>query len=288
MLPQWAESFRTMHIIMSESKERTPKLGKRLLTKGAVYVAAVAVWVGIWQLAAMRVGTEFILPSPVATLKTLWYLLGKPEFYIASLGSMLRIIGGFTAGAAAGALLAALGYFFPVTEILFSPLLKVVRATPVASFILIVVLWIPSSVVPVFISFLMVLPIVYGNVLAGFRSTDPGLREAAVMYSFSAPKKLVLMYIPTALPYFGAACMTSLGLAWKAGIAAEVLCVTRDSIGNYLYTSKLYMESAELFAWTLTVILLSILLEEAVKLIAKGGKRITGRRYGRNNSRKHI
>lgn len=267
---------------MSEHKERTPIEGKHFIKRFGMYAAAVTLWILLWQIAAVRVGSEFILPSPAASVGKLWELLGKSEFYIASLGSMLRIIGGFAVGGAVGAVLAALGYFLPVTEILFSPLLKVIRATPVASFILIAVLWIPSSVVPVFIAFLMVLPIVYGNVLAGFRSTDRTLKEAALMYGFSALKRLALMYIPTALPYFGAACMTSLGLAWKAGIAAEVLCVTRDSIGNYLYTSKLYMESAELFAWTLTIILLSILLEEVVKIIAWGIKRIARRRYGRN------
>ena len=268
---------------MSADKERAIKSGKYpILKKTAVYIAAVAIWVAVWQIAAVRVGTEFILPSPLATLRELGVLLLRPEFYISSLGSMLRIIGGFAAGAGAGAVLAALGYFLPVTEILFSPLLKVIRATPVASFILIVVLWIPSSVVPVFISFLMVLPIVYGNVLAGFRSTDRELREVSFMYGFSLVKRLFLLYAPTALPFLGAACMTSLGLAWKAGIAAEVLCVTRDSIGNHLYTSKLYMESAELFAWTLTVIVLSILLECGVRLIASAVKKMAGRRYGRN------
>lgn len=273
---------------MSEIKERTPKPGKRFFYRSVMYAAAAIVWLGIWQIAAARVGVEFILPSPAATARKLWELLKDKTFYIATLGSMLRVIGGVAAGAAAGAVLAVLGYFFTSAEILFSPILKAIRATPVASFILIVVLWIPSSAVPVFISFLMVLPIVYGNVLAGLRAADPQLKEAAVMYGFPASKRLSMLYIPTALPYFGAACMTSLGLAWKAGIAAEVLCVTRNSIGNYLYTSKLYMESAELFAWTLTVIILSILLEEAVKVIAKRINRITWRRYGRNNGKKSI
>ena len=73
------------------------------------------------------------------------------------------------------------------------------------------------------------------------------------------------MYLPHCLPYFSAGALTSLGLAWKAGIAAEVLCTPNHSIGKQVYDAKVYMETAEVFAWTLVVILLSLALEKLLK-----------------------
>ena len=267
--------------IMLEIKNKILKKPRKI-NRLILYTLSILFWVAVWQIAAMSIGIDFILPSPISTLTKMGEIIIKPDFF-ASVGlSMLRVIFGFGMGAIAGSVIAMLGHFFSPVEVLFTPVLKIIRTTPVSSFILIAVLWIPSSIVPAFISFLMVLPIVYGNVMAGLNSTDIDLLEMCDMYDLSLTKKLFSLYFPTALPYFGAACMTSLGLAWKAGIAAEVLCVTKTSIGKYLQQSKLHMESAELFAWTLTVILVSVLLEAVIKLISVGVKKASRRRYGRN------
>ena len=66
------------------------------------------------------------------------------------------------------------------------------------------------------------------------------------------------------LPYFAAACRTSLGLAWKAGVAAEVLCLPRLAIGTQVSNAKTYLDTPGLFAWTLTVLLLSFALERVL------------------------
>ncbi len=226
----------------------------------------------------MRIGIEFILPSPVKTLETLIKIIPTKEFALSAVSSMGRVLAGFAAGALIGALIGSLSYFIQFAETFFAPFLKIVRTTPVSSFILIAVLWIDAGSVPVFIAFLMVLPIVCGNVLTGLKNTSNELIEAAKMYKLSFWARLKVLFIPAALPYFGAACSTSLGLAWKAGIAAEVLCVTANSIGKNLYTSKLYLESAELFAWTVSVIVLSVLLELTAGAVIYGIRRLRERR----------
>ena len=255
------------------------KKHKKTLIKLASVVLTAALWLLIWHLAAKRVGLDFILPSPKATLKKLTEIVMREGFITVALGSMLRVIEGFALGVAIGAAAAFSASFFLPLKVFFSPLIKVVRATPVASFILIAVLWMDAAAVPVFIAFLMVFPIVYGNVVTGLSETDPLLRECADMYGFSPLKKLICLYVPSASPYLGSACLTSMGLAWKSGIAAEVLCVTMKSVGYYIYTSKIYLETEELFAWTVTVIVMSVMLEGAVKLIAKIIRKTLGRRY---------
>ncbi|NCB05647.1 MAG: ABC transporter permease subunit [Clostridia bacterium] len=174
-----------------------------------------------------------------------------------------HIFGGFLAGIVLGTILAAATSVSRWADLLLSPAIKVVRATPVASFIILVLLWVESGRVPGIMSALMVLPVVWGNVSAGIAKTDPLLLEAASFYRFGAGKKLRLLYIPSVLPYFFSGCSTALGLAWKSGVAAEVLCLPSLAVGTKLYYAKIYLETPSLFAWTAVVILLSYLLERA-------------------------
>ena len=221
-------------------------------------------WLGVWQLAAAAVGQELLLPGPAAVGRRLLELAAGAVFWQTALASLLRIFGGLLLGVALGALLAGLTAWVPLLDWVLTPAVKVVRATPVASFILLVYLWVERGRVPGLISALMVLPVVWGNVTRGIAETDPRLLELARAYGFGRGRTLRRIYIPSVLPYFASGCRTALGLAWKAGVAAEVLCQPQNAIGTQIYNTKYYLETPSLFAWTLVVIALSFLLEWAV------------------------
>ncbi len=237
----------------------------------------LAFWLGVWQLAAGAVGQEFLLPGPATVGRRLLELAATVAFWETTFHSLVRVFGGLLAGALAGTLLAGLSAVVPLLGWLFTPAVKVIRATPVASFILLVYLWVERGMVPGLISALMVLPVLWGNVTKGIAETDPQLLELARAYGFGRGKTLGRIYIPSVMPYFASACRTALGLAWKAGVAAEVLCQPKSAIGTQIFNTKYYLETPSLFAWTLMVIALSFLLEWAV-----GGllKRLEGGRVG--------
>ena len=224
----------------------------------------VLFWLGVWQLAAAAVGQELLLPGPAAVGRRLLELAAGAVFWQTALASLLRIFGGLLLGVALGALLAGLTAWVPLLDWVLTPAVKVVRATPVASFILLVYLWVERGRVPGLISALMVLPVVWGNVTRGIAETDPQLLELARASGFGRGRTLRRIYIPSVLPYFASGCRTALGLAWKAGVAAEVLCQPQNAIGTQIYNTKYYLETPSLFAWTLVVIALSFLLEWAV------------------------
>jgi NitT/TauT family transport system permease protein len=159
------------------------------------------------------------------------------------------------------------------TDRLLSPAIRVVRAAPVASFILLVVLWTDKNYVPVVISVLMVIPVVWGNLSRGIRETDPQLLELARAYGFSGWRTVRLVYLPCLRPYFVSAITTATGLAWKSGVAAEVLCLPSSAMGTQIFNTKYYVEIPELFAWTAVVVTLSLLLEKLLRrvLVRKGG-----------------
>lgn len=234
-----------------------------------------AFWLGLWAVLALVVDKPLLLPGPWAVLKRLCELAAIASFWAITGRTLLRIAIGLLCAMPAGVLLAAGTCRFRLLRELLSPLLTIVQSTPVASFILLLLIWLGRDILPSVIVALMVLPVVWRNVSAGVENTDRQLLEVAKLYRFSPIRTFKRIYLPSVAPYFFAACRTSLGLAWKAGVAAEVLTVPKGSIGQMLYESKLYLETIDLFAWTVTVILCSLIIERllaaAIGRFEKGG-----------------
>lgn len=232
--------------------------------KAARAALACLVWLAVWQAAAAYVGQQLLLPSPAETLRELARLLPAPETWKHAGLTLGRVFSGTLAGTACGLLCAGLTSFSRLGDCVLSPAMRVVRATPVASFIVLVLLWAPTGRVPAVISALMVAPVVWGGVCRGVRETDAQLLEMARAYRFSRIKTLRLVIAPSCLPYFVSSVRTALGLSWKAGVAAEVLCRPEYAIGSQVYSAKINLESPSLFAWTILVIALSFALEKGV------------------------
>ncbi len=244
------------------------KQGKKLF--------GILMWVALWQLAAMYIGKEVLLASPLQTIQALVDLIGQPVFWHTVFYSIGRILTGFTLAVIIGVVLAALSSAFTFAEILLTPLLGVIKSVPVASFIILLLLWIKGSKLSVRISFLMVLPVVYNNMYTGLVTMDKKLLEMAKVFRLSTKKKLLYIYLPRLLPYFTAACTTALGLCWKSGVAAEVIAMPPMSIGNRLYETKLYMETAQMFRWTVVIVIISFLAEKGfLWLLSKINDKIT-------------
>lgn len=242
---------------------------KRLLRAGA----AAVFWLLVWQAAALWVDSVLFLPGPLAVLRRLAQLTAASSFWHTALLSLGRVLWGLVWGTVLGLVLGALTCASRWLDALVSPAIRVIRATPVASFILLLFLWTDRDSVPAVIAGLMVLPVVWGNVTRGIRERDPKLMELARAYRFSRLKTARLVIWPSVRPYLLTAVTTSMGLAWKSGVAAEVLVLPRQAIGTHIYNTKFYLETADLFAWTLVVILLSLVLE---RLIARLVRRLEG------------
>ncbi len=237
-------------------------------------LGAAAFWLVVWQVISMLVAQELLVPAPLVVLKALSGLVRTSEFWQSAGRSLLRILLGFLLGVIAGSGAAVMTTRFKTADILLSPLLRLVRATPVASFIILALVWIKTGYLPSFISFLMVVPLVWNNVESGIKHIDIRLLEMAKVFRLSWFKTLIFVRIPSVMPYFMAACTAGMGLAWKSGIAAEVICRPPFSIGNQLQNAKSHLETPQVFAWTITVILLSLVLEKLLVSFAAGfGKR---------------
>lgn len=224
-------------------------------------VLVAAFWLLVWQLLSAAVDKALLLPSPLDTLRALLALMGGPAFWKSTLYSLLRIMAGYACALIGGCVLGVVCAAAPPVDALLRPMRSIMKAMPVASFILLVLLFLNPNIVPAFTAFVMVLPLVWANVQEGILATDAALLEMGALFRLPKSKVLREIYLPSVMPSLLSACATGLGFAWKAGVAAEVLARTVNSIGKNLVESKTYLETADMFAWTAVVILLSVLLE---------------------------
>ena len=216
----------------------------------------LAFWLAVWAVLALLVHRELLLPAPWTVVRRLCELAATGAFWRITAVSIGRVLLGVALAVACTASKTA--------DALLRPLMTVVKSTPVASFVVLALIWIARDWLPVFIALLMVLPVVWSNVCTGIRSADPALLELARVYGWPRGRVLRRIYVPSVQPHFLAALRSGLGFGWKAGIAAEVLTVPHSAIGRMIYESKLYLQTTDLFAWTLAVILLSVGLERLV------------------------
>lgn len=233
-------------------------MDKKLVRKtGAVLLALI-----IWHLASIAVGMDMLLASPVKVIGRLLTIWKEPGFFSTVFYSLVRILCGFLIAFASGFLLAVAAGRYESIETLLWPYIVTVKSVPVASFIILCLTWFSFDQLTVFIAFLIAFPVIYQNILQGIKSIDGKMLEMADIFKVSWLRRFLYIYLPGIKPYVLSASSTAVGMAWKAGVAAEVIGVVGGSIGEKLYDAKIYFMNADLLSWTIIIIVLSVLLEK--------------------------
>ena len=226
----------------------------------------LAFWLAVWTIAAALVGRELILPGPGAVVRSLALLMAEPDFWRSAVLSLLRVGLGFLLGVVLGTGLGALTAASRWADLLLSPALKVVRTVPVVSFILLLYFSLGTAWVPVAVAGLMALPVVWRAARQGIAAADPRLLELADHYRLGPWQTLRLVYLPACMPALAAGWETALGLAWKSGVAAEVLTQPKWAAGTQLQAAKMLLDTPSLVAWTVAIVLLSMGCEALLRL----------------------
>lgn len=217
----------------------------------------ILLWIAVWQAVAWIVHNPIMLVGPVETVKALAQLIVTEDFWRSLGASFVRIAGGFLAGSAVGIVLAWFSCRRKGIEDILAPLVRILKSVPVASFIILALIWFGASGIAFFISFIVVLPILYLNTLEGLHSVDPALAEMAEVFHIPSGSLLKYIEIPAAWPFLTSAFELALGMSWKSGIAAELIGQYRNSIGNHLYMDKIMLDTAGILAWTVVIVLVS-------------------------------
>ena len=218
-------------------------------------------WLIVWQAAAGLINQRLLLVSPIDTVKALARLVPTRAFWHRIGFSAGRILTGFSLALLAGCLFAVLAHTSQLLHELLAPVMQLVKATPVASFIILALLWIRSKNLSILISFLMVLSVVYSAILEGLSNLDRQLGEMAQVFRIPRVRQTRYVWLPQIWPYLMQSCRVGLGICWKSGVAAEVIGLPSGSLGDALYQAKIYLQTADLFAWTFVIVCASALFE---------------------------
>lgn len=256
-------------------------------------ICIAALWLAVWQIAALRIDNDILLAGPAEVLHSIWEMAAEPfvrfftgakdaaDFYFYKIcwSSLKRILLGFALAFVTGGAFGALSYRFRTVREITEPVLAVMKSIPVASFVVLLLIWQGSENLSVWISFFVVFPNLCVSTRSGLEAVDPGLKEMAEVFGIRGIKRAVFLYRPSLLHSLRAGMEISIGMAFKSGVAAEVIGLPEYSLGERIYVSKIYLDTPGLFAWTVSLIFLSFAVEKLILRLMDLAKRPVG--YGR-------
>ena len=237
----------------------------KLLTQ----ISVIAFWLGIWEIIAILYDNNNIIPTVESTFLALFESIWDADFIKTVLFSLLRVLLGFLLGTLLSASLAVAASKIDFIKTIVAPIMTVAKSTPVVAIIMILWLVVGGRNVPVVIAMLMVMPIIWQNLIDGYGAIDKNLSEICSVYNFSFMKRFRLLILPTLLRFLLPGLVTASGLAFKSGIAAEIISLTKSSIGKEIADAKTLYERPRMFAWVIIVILLSLVLELIIKNLVR-------------------
>ncbi len=236
----------------------------------------IIIWIGIWQLAAVLINKPYLFASFTDSLTALVSLVSEGRFYRILLHTSLFAFTGFFLALVSGIIMGVISFICEAFRRFLDPVLSVMKSVPVASFVILILVWFGSRPLSIIISYIVVFPIIYFATISGLQSTDQQMLQMADVFRLSLKNRILYIYRLALTPYILSGCFSAISMALKSCIAAEVISASDISIGGQLYFSKIYLDTASLFAWTFVIIILSALFEKVIISILKK----IGGRYG--------
>lgn len=232
------------------------------------YGGAIVVWVVLWAAIALLVGNPILVAGPGETIVAFFGSFTQPAFWSAVCQTTVRIV---CVGLASALLATVLGFAaarFSWVRVLLAPAIQVMKSAPVACIIVIVLVAAGAAGALVSIVAFVTIPPFYVAALEAQQARNHATERVLRLAGLSKPRIFLASTWPSMLPYFSAAAKTAIGLSWKAGITAELLCIPLGSIGAAVYGAKLTLDTPVLLMWTIVVMLLGWMNEKiAVALL---------------------
>ena len=221
----------------------------------------------IWEGVALYIDNSLLFPRVEEILISLKNLIISNEFFYILWNSMSRFFIAVIISLITSVSLAALSHRFEIIKILISPFIIFLRAVPTIAIIILVLIWSSVEKVPIVVGVLILFPILYGGILGGIRGVDSSLLKMSKVFKVPTSRVIRDIYIPSVYYSLSANIPSYVGLTFKVIIAGEVLSQESLSIGGEIFINKIYLESSNIFAWIIVVIVLNYLLEQGLKLL---------------------
>ena len=232
-------------------------------SKKVFRILSVIIALFIWQILSLLINSKILIASPIMVIARFGTIWREKLFWSSITFTLVRICIGYLCGVLIAVTLGILAEKYKYLEILLWPYMVMIKSVPVASIVVICLIWLSASNISVLVSMLIVIPIIYNNVLIGLKNRDSELEEVACVYDVKGIEKIRTVLLPQLCPYLISACSVTAGMVWKAGVAAEVIGTPAGSIGRQLYLSKTYLDTVDMFVWTITIVIISVAFEKA-------------------------
>ena len=230
---------------------------KKALAKILVIIIAVLLFLLVWQIAAWSMDSQILLPGVHHVLARLFDLFSNEDFFDNIISTVSRAFQSFMIVIVFATILGTLAGRYRLLNWFFTPVLTVLKTTPVMSVILLAFIWFKTGTVPIFSAFLMGFPIMYMMMEGAVEHLEEEMNQMCHLYNFTPVQKIRYYIIPTLSKSFSLGAKQTLSMVWKVVVAAEVLTIPKFGVGSKMQFAQIQLETSEVLAWTLIAILLS-------------------------------
>jgi NitT/TauT family transport system permease protein len=219
----------------------------------------------IWFLVFEIIDNDILIPSIIDTFKKLFTLLSSIQSLNVILMTFIRlslsVLAASIFGIATGLLSARIEQFHHW----MTPYVTIFKTTPIISFIIIVYVIFGYSIAPYVITFMILFPLFYEASKAGYESIDPLVIDSFKLERHPFKEVLFDFYIPLLKPSILTVYLQSFGLGLKVLVMAEYITQTPNSIGRAIYISRVGIDYASVFAWTILLIAITYSIDTVIK-----------------------
>lgn len=221
----------------------------------------------IWEGVALYIDNSLLFPRVSEIFLSLKNLVASRDFILILWNTLSRFFISIVFSLILAIIFSVASYRYEVISFLLFPFIIFLRAVPTIAIIIVVLIWSSVERVPIVVGMLILFPILYESILGGIKNVDKNLLKMSKV--FKVPTKRVVrdIYIPSIYYSISSNIPSYIGLTFKVIIAGEVLSQESLSIGGEIFINKIYLESSNIFAWIIVVIVLNYFLEKGLKTI---------------------
>lgn len=231
------------------------------------YFLIVLFWIFIWQIASLLIPEEILFVSPLKVIPKIFSNLFDRIFYISMFNTLYKITLGFLIGFLSALLLALLSYKIKFISEFLKPFISFVKAVPIVSFIVLALFFLRAEYLSILISAIISLPIIYINTLEGLLSVDKDYLKMCSVLKIGLKNRIKYIFLPQLKPFLQSGISLAVGMSWKSGLAAEVIGLPKYGLGTLIYNCKIYLDTENLFAYTIAAIIVCFICEKLALFI---------------------
>lgn len=251
------------------------KKRSNMIKKNSRKLLILLLWLVLWQAAEVLVDNAVLLAGPVGVFKYLMLHIVRVDFWMTVGYSTIRIGLGFFLALFLALFLGIISFRHSLFKEFISPAVSAMNTIPVASTVVLLLIWFGTKSLTIFSVFFVVFPSLYESTLSGLSSVDSNMKEVAKVFRMGSIKKILYLYRPNLIPYLNNSCRYCIGMAVKSGVAAEVIGTPALSLGEKLYMSKISLDTAGLLGWTVVIVTLAFLFKKIFLLVLNYAGNVT-------------